>query len=149
MKKVLSALLCAVLIALSLLSMSACSKMELKGVFTTEDGENQRIYTFYNNIRSAETDENGERPVFNRLIVTEVIDEVSFDTYFKYEIREENGEEFLELEYEGIVYEGNDIYVAHMANALDINHKKNPHSSKPLYRASGHIEIDGLKLVLA
>ena len=149
MKKVLSVLLCTALIALSLLSLCACSKMELNGVFTTEDGENQRIYTFYTNVRSAETEADGSRPVFNRLIVTEVIDEVSFDTYFKFEIREENGEEFLELEYEGIVYEGNDIYVAHMANALDINHKKNPHSSKPLNRTSDFIEIDGLKLVSA
>ena len=141
MKRILTILLCMILLATAALSMTACVKIELSGVFTTEDGENQRIYTFFNNLRDAETNADGSYTVFNRMIVTEVIGEVSYDTYFRYELREENGEEFLELDYEGIVYEGNDIYVAHMANALDLNHKKNPHTTKKIYRAADYLEI--------
>ena len=141
MKRALSILLCTVLLATAALSMTACAKIELSGVFTTEDGENRRIYSFYNNLRDAETNADGDRTVFNRMIVTEVIDEVSYDTYFRYELREENGEEYLDLEYEGIVYEGNDIYVAHMVNALDQNHKKNPHTTKKIHREADYIEI--------
>ncbi|MBQ8311175.1 MAG: hypothetical protein IJX80_09220 [Clostridia bacterium] len=131
MKRIFSFLLCAVLLTASLLTLNSCVKMSLKGVFITEDGENNRIYTFTS----------------ERLIVTELINEVSYDMYFLYELREENGEEFLDLEYEGIVYEGNDIYVAHMVNALDQNHKKSPNSTKSLQRNADHIILDDLKLV--
>ena len=142
MKRIFTLLLALLLLALSLLSMSACAKIELEGVFTTTGGENQRIYSFLNNLRHAEeTNADGSYLIFNRMIVTEVINEVSFDTYFRYELREENGEEYLDLKYEGIVYEGNDIYVAHMVNALDVNHKKSPYTTKKIYRASDYIEI--------
>ena len=133
MKRILSLLLCAALLAGALLSLTGCVKTSLKGVFTTEDSANNRIYTF--------TDK--------RLIVTELVNEVAYDMYFLYELREENGQEFLDLEYEGIVYAGNDIYVAHMVNALDQNHKKNPHSTKSLLRTADYIMIEDLKLIKA
>ena len=147
MKRTLSILMCAILLACTLLFSVGCIKTSLNGVLTTEDGENQRIYTFYNNLAEAETNEHGERTIFNRLIVTEVINEVSYDMYFRFTIREENGAEYLDLKYEGIVYEGNDIYVAHMVNALDQNHKKSPNSTLPLTRTADYIMLDELKLI--
>jgi len=149
MKRIFSLLLCTLLLAATLLTVSGCVKMSLNGVFTTEDGENGRIYTFYNDLYDAETDADGKHLRFNRMIVTEVINEVSYDMYFRFELREENGKEFLDLEYEGIVYEGNDIYVAHMVNALDQNNKKNPYSTKSIERAADYIMLDELKLIEA